>query len=398
MIDIERARSLVEPRMAAGVRISDFLSANPELGFEEVRSSARIVEELRDGGATVRTALWELPTAFAAETGSGERCLALFSEFDALPDVGHACGHNLIAAWSVVAFLALQDLGDELGIRIRLIGSPSEESGAGKQLIIDRGGLDGVDWGAMVHAAPSDVLLPDILAMSHFSAEYRGLEAHAAAFPWKGRNAGDAVTLAQTGIGLLRQQLPLGDRVHTAHRGEGGAVNVITERASLECMVRSHDVEALAVLKERVENCLRGGALATDTSLTLEPAAPDYANMRHDLALAGAFRTAGREAGIPFPEDEALLEGGSGLVTISTDMGNVSHRVPSIHPMVRIPTSAVNHQQAFADACTGEAAESWIRRTAVATVLFAARLAAGRAGRTGTVAQSETPSAAVPDL
>lgn len=375
MIDLERARSLVERRMAVGRDVSDFLYATPELGFEEVRSSARIVEELRAGGARVTAPAWELPTAFCAETGSGERRLALFSEFDALPEVGHACGHNLIAAWSVVSFLALHDLGDELGISIRLIGSPSEEAGAGKQLIIDRGGLDGVDWAAMVHPAPRDALLPNILAMSRFFAEFRGLEAHAAAFPWKGRNAGDAATLSQAGIGLLRQQLLPGDRVHTAHRGEGGAVNVITERASLECMVRSHDKASLASLKERVENCFRGAALATDTRLRLEPAAPDYADMRHDLNLAGMFRDAGRKAGIRFPDGEPMLKGGSGLVTISTDMGNVSHRMPSIHPMVGIPTSAVNHQQAFADACTGVEAEGWIRRTAVATVLFAARLA-----------------------
>lgn len=376
MVDIDRATQLVEQRMAAGIRVSDFLHANPELGFDEVRSSARIVDELREGGAAVQAPSWDLSTAFLAETGSGDRCLALFSEFDALPEVGHACGHNLIAGWSVVAFLALRDLGDELGIRIRLLGSPSEESGAGKQLIIDRGGLDGVDWAAMVHPAPDDVLLPNILAMTHYSAQFRGLEAHAAAFPWKGRNAGDAATLSQAAIGLLRQQLPPGDRVHTAHRGESGAVNVITDQSTLECMVRSRDRGSLSTVNRRVENCLRGAALATDSGLTIEPAAPDYANMKHDLKLAQAFRRAGHESGIQFPEGEELSEAGSGLVTISTDMGNVSHVVPSIHPMVGIPTSAVNHQKAFADACTGAEAERWIRRTAIATVLFAARLTA----------------------
>lgn len=375
MIDIETAQELVEQHLAAGRGVSDFLHATPELGFEEVRSSRRIVEELRAAGAEVTAPAWELPTAFLAETGSGERRLALFSEFDALPDVGHACGHNLIAAWSVVSFLALRDLGDDLGLRVRLIGSPSEEAGAGKQLIIDRGGIEGVDWAAMVHAAPRDALLPNILAMSRFFAEYGGVEAHASGFPWMGRNAGDAATLAQTAIGLLRQQLLSTDRIHTLHLGEGGAVNVITDRASVECMVRSAGDETLTELKSRVENCFRAGALATGTSLTLEPAAPDYGAMRHDLRLADEFRLAGRAAGIPFPEDEAMLEGGSGLVTVSTDMGNVSHRVPSIHPMVAIPTTAVNHQRAFADACTGPAAGNWIRRTAVATVLFASRLA-----------------------
>lgn len=375
MIDIEKARSLVDRRLAVGCGISDFLHATPELGFEEVLGSSRIVEELRAGGAMVTAPAWELPTAFLTETGSGDLCLALFSEFDALPDVGHACGHNLIAAWSVVSFLALQDLGDRLGIRVRLIGSPSEEAGTGKQLIIDRGGLEGVDRAAMVHPAPEDALLPDILAMSRFQAGYRGAEAHASGFPWRGRNAGDAATLAQTAIGLLRQQLLPSDRVHTLHRGEGGAVNVITDRAEVECMVRSRDDESLAVLKERVENCFRAGALATETSLVLEPAAPDYGAMRHDLSLAQAFSEAGRAAGILFSDDEAMLEGGSGLVMISTDMGNVSRHVPSIHPMVGIPTTAVNHQRAFADACMGIEAQSWIRRTAIATVLFAGRLA-----------------------
>lgn len=374
MIDIETAQGLVAARLATGCELSDFLHDNPEIGFEEAQGSGRIVEALRTGGITVTAPAWGLPTAFVAEVGSGPKCIALFAEYDALPDVGHACGHNLIAAWSCVSLLALRDLGDALGIRVRLIGSPSEEAGAGKQLIIDQGGLEGVDYAAMLHPAPQDVLLPNILAMSRFYARYQGIEAHAAAFPWKGRNAADAATLAETAIGLLRQQLHPSDRVHSAHHGSSGAVNVIPGRASLECMVRSPDDAALAVLKSRVTNCFQGAAIATDTSLELVEAAPDYAAMRHDLHLAGVFRESALAAGIPFPESEPLQESGSGLVTISTDMGNVSRRVPAIHPMVGIPTSAVNHQAAFADACTGDGAKDWIRRTAIATVLFVTRL------------------------
>ena len=378
MIEVSVAERLVDRYLATGCEVSDFLHQTPEIGFEEVLSSARIVEELRAGGAVVSSPEWGLPTAFLTETGSGSRCIALFSEFDALPDVGHACGHNLIAAWSLVSYLALHDLGDELGIRVRLIGSPAEESGAGKQLIIDRGGLEGVDHAVMVHPAPHTVLLPNILAMSRFHASYGGVEAHAAAFPWHGRNAGDAATVAHVAIGLLRQQLTPDDRVHTLHQGESGAVNVITDRAVMECMVRSHEDQSLAQLKERVQNCFRAGALAAETTLELADAAPDYGAMRHDLSLAATFREAAREAGISFPEDENMLAGGSGLVKISTDMGNVSRQVPAIHPMVAIPTSAVNHQRAFADACTGIQAENWIRRTALATVLFASRLANDR--------------------
>ncbi|WP_169304049.1 amidohydrolase [Arthrobacter sp. CAU 1506] len=354
--------------------MSEQIYSDPEIAFNEVRSAERIVEMLRGEGAAVTAPAWGLPTAFVADTGSARPCLALFSEYDALPLVGHACGHNLIAAWSVVSFLALQDVSDILGIRVRLIGSPAEESGAGKQLIMDQGGLNDVDWAAMVHPAPQDVLLPNVLAMSRFYARYLGVEAHAAAFPWRGRNAADAATVAETAIGLLRQQMHPSDRVHTARRTSESAVNVIPDRAAIECMVRSTDDGALESLKTRVLDCFQAGATATGTELHAEPAAPDYAAMQHDLSLAALFRHAGREAEIDFLESEPLEAAGSGLVTISTDMGNISRRVPSIHPMIGIPTNSVNHQAAFADACAGPEARAWIRRTAIATVLFAGRL------------------------
>ena len=374
MIDVTKAQQIVEVHLQAGYDLSQQLHSDPELGFEEVRSVGRITELLRDKCVDVTTPAWDLPTAFFAETGSGSNCLVLFAEYDALPLVGHACGHNLIAASSIVSFLALRDVGEALGIRVRLIGSPAEESGAGKQLISDRGGLNDVSWAAMVHPAPQNILLPNVLAMSRFYARYAGVEAHAAAFPWLGRNAADAATIAETAIGLLRQQLHPADLVHTARHANDGAVNIIPARSTVECMVRSSDDMTLEDLKTRIMACFQSGALATGTDLQTEPAAPDYAAMHHDLDLAALFRQAGREAGIDFPEAEPMQQQGSGLVTISTDMGNVSRQVRSIHPMIAIPTTSVNHQAAFADACTGTEAKAWIRRAAVAMVLFASRI------------------------
>ena len=206
-----RAREIVSENEEALVGLSHRVHAFPELKFEEERSSAWTAGLLADAGLAVESGICELPTAFSCRFGNGPLHLAICAEYDALPGIGHACGHNIIAATAVGAGLALAPLVDELGLTVTVIGTPAEEGGGGKVHLLDRGAFAGVHAAMMVHPAPLEDMLPRISAVSHFSVQYTGHESHAAAAPERGINAGDAFTIAQVAIGLLRQHLRAGE-------------------------------------------------------------------------------------------------------------------------------------------------------------------------------------------
>ena len=338
------------------IELSHRIHANPELGFEEERSSAWVAESLSDAGFRVDAGICDLPTAFAARAGSGPLHIAICAEYDALPGIGHACGHNVIAASAVGAGIALAKVADDIGLTISVIGTPAEEVGnyGGKILLLERGAFDGVHAAMMVHPSPYDVVAPRIIAVSTFEVQYTGKEAHAAAFPELGINAADALTIAQTSIGLLRQHIRQTDRIHGIITKGGDAANIIPNLTTAKYMVRAQVLEEIDELKVKVYRCFDAGALATGATLKITGGDKPYSEMLHDADIAAKYRHNAEALGRSFPDLGAARDRAAG----STDMGNVSLALPAIHPMLGIDSlPAVNHQAEFAAHCVTEAAD-----------------------------------------
>ena len=357
------AAAVVDDHLNELVSLSHFLHTTPELCFGETVSARAVAETMRAGGLEVTEGVYDLPTALESRSGGGELVVAVCAEYDALPDVGHACGHNIIAATAVGAGLALSAVADEVGLAVRVLGTPAEEGGGGKILMLERGAFAGVHAAMMVHPWPTERLTGSCLAVAHFDVNYTGREAHASAAPWKGVNAQDALTVAQVAIGLLRQQLQPGDQVHGVVTHGSSAANVIPAAITARYMVRSPTAAGLAALRPRVDACFEAGALATGCSLEYEELAPVYSHMEADPELLRAYRGNAEALGRRFEADDA----GAPLPTFSTDMANVSLTVPTIHPLIGIEThGAVNHQREFAAACVTPSADAAVRDGAVA--------------------------------
>ena len=324
-----------------------------EPGFAETSSVAAIGDVLARAGIAATIGVHGLPTAFVAEAPGSQpgATVALLAEYDALPGVGHACGHNLIAAASVGAFIALAELrrtrppGTVPG-RILLIGTPAEEGGNGKELLARTGAFDSVDAAVMAHPFGADVADPPFIGRRIVRIAYHGVAAHASAAPWQGRNALDAASLNYQAVGLLRQHLVPGDRIHGVFVDGGERPNVVPERAELEYYVRSHAAGTLRELSARVDDIAHGIALATGTGVevTWDPQ-PFSLPIRHNTPLAERWAVAQAERGrvvrraADAPSHQAA----------STDFGNVSVRVPGIHPVVRIAPPEISlHTREFA--------------------------------------------------
>jgi amidohydrolase len=344
----EIAASAIQRHGDELVALSHFIHSHPELGYEEFESSNAVASLAEEAGFVVERGIAGLPTAFRATMGRGDLHIVYCAEFDALPDVGHACGHNLIAASSLGAGIGLGTVADELNVTVTVLGTPSEEGGGGKIDLIKAGYFDDVHAAMMVHPFPSDRLDALCLAVDHFDVTYEGKEAHAAAAPWVGVNALDALTIAQVAIGLLRQQLRPGDLVHGIVLEGGSAANIIPSRAAGRFMARSLTSERLAELRLRVDACFEAGALATGASLRIEEIGSAFSQMETDTDVLAHYRVAAEALGRSFTLDDEGVD----RPAISTDMANVSLVVPSIHPMLMIPTNgAVNHQPEFTAAC-----------------------------------------------
>ncbi len=359
------AREKLETIRTRIIELSHKIHACPEPGFEETQASAWIVELLSDVGFSVETGICELPTAFSAKAGNGPLHVAICAEYDALPQIGHACGHNIIAAAAVGAGVAAARVADEAGLTVFVIGTPGEESGdaGGKILMLERGAFKGIHAAMMVHPAPFDSLTPNIIAASMFEVRYTGKEAHASAYPEQGINAADALTIAQTSIGLLRQHILATDRIHgiTVHGGD--APNVVPALTKARYIVRSRTMAELEELRPRVYRCFEAGALATGSTMEITGGDRPYAEMIHDARIAAAFRRNADAVGRTFPPVDTSISSFSA----STDMGNVSHAVPSIHPMIGIDSyPAVNHQREFTARCVTDSADRAVYEGALA--------------------------------
>jgi amidohydrolase len=373
-----RAREPIERAMPELVELSHRLYANPELNYAEVKAAGWLTDWLESAGFAVERGIADLPTAFRATFGDGPLKVAFIAEYDALPDVGHACGHNIIATSSLGAAVGLAAVADEASVTVSVIGTPAEEGGGGKIVMVEKGVFDGVDCALMIHPGPADVLEPEVLAAQSLDIIYTGVPSHAGAAPEKGINAADALVIAQTALGLLRQSLLSTDRVHGIVTSGGEAVNIIPARTTAHWMVRASTAARLDELRAKVLRCFEAGALATGATLEVKEY-PVYADMRYDADLNALYRANAEALGRSF--------GGTTTFTrFSTDQGNVSYVTPSIHPILDIGCSpAVNHQPEFAAATItptgdkaildGALALAWTAIDAASDPLLRSRLA-----------------------
>ncbi len=337
--------------MASGLfALSRDIHSNPELSFEEYQASEWTASMLGSLGMDVETGVCDLPTAFVATAGSGPLVISVCAEYDALPGVGHACGHNVIAASAVGAAAGLVPLLDEIGVTLKVMGTPAEEGGGGKILMMERGAFDGVHASMMVHPAPHNSPQMECLAVSHIQARYQGRASHASGAPELGINAADALTVAQVSIGLLRQHIPLSSRVHGIITKGGDAANIVPEVAEGEFFVRAKTLAELSKLNPRIHRCFEAGALATGCELTITELSPDYSEFRTDQQLLDVYLSNAKRLG--------RADSPATPTPMSTDMANVSLSIPSLHPLLAIDSGPyVNHQAGFAKAAISPSAD-----------------------------------------
>lgn len=336
------------------------LHAHPETAFAEERSAAALAEIVRRAGLDVEVGVFGLDTAFRSEftVGSAGRTVGILAEYDALPDIGHACGHNVIAATAVGAYLALQSLAveapDAFSGRVVLLGTPAEEGHTGKEYMARGGAFDGLDAAIMLHPYGYDLVDQVWLGRRVCTVTYTGLAAHASAEPFMGRNALDAASLLYQGLGLLRQQMIPVDRVHAVIVEGGKRASIIPETARVDLYVRSKYPETLRDLSTRVENVARGAALMAGVGVEVDwdghpPSLPVRANSALGARWAKAQQRRGRH---PLPLGVVPES-----IAASTDFGNVSYRVPGIHPLLKIAEEhCALHTREFAEAAASPAA------------------------------------------
>jgi amidohydrolase len=325
--------------------VSHRIHQRPELLFEERFAAETLASALGTG-----VGAYGLETAFEARTGSAGATVAVLCEYDALPGIGHGCGHNVIAAAGLGAGLAAAAVAEEVGGRLVVLGTPAEEGGGGKVLMAEHGAFDGVDAAMMVHPAAADLVEAEVIAICGWRVEYRGRGAHAAAFPERGVNALDAAVLGYTAVAALRQHIAPGERVHGVFTKAGEKPNIVPDHTVAEWYVRSPTLQSLQPLKDRVRACLAGGAAAAGCEMTIEPLGPEYSDLRTNRPLAELYRANSATLGRPVPD------AADARIVVSTDMGNVSHLVPSIHPMIGIAPDDVSLHSAEFASCAASAA------------------------------------------
>jgi len=308
-----------------------------------------------------------LPTAFAARAGGDGPHLVICAEYDALPGVGHACGHNVIAAAAVGTGLALLPVLGEVGLRVTVLGTPAEESGGGKVDLINAGAFEDVTAALMMHPAPYDEPGATGLAIEEWSVAVRGKASHASAEPQLGRNALDGIVAGYTALAMLRQHLSPGQQVHGIITHGGDAPNVVPERAAAAYYLRAVDAEGLDDVRARARACLEGAAIATGTSVEVERVGHAYEPVLQNPGLVAAFARACEAIGRPLTLDPAGPK-----QTGSTDFGNVSQLVPALHADMAVHSwPVVNHQSEFAAHCVGPQGDQTLLEGAKAMALTA---------------------------
>ena len=326
------------------LEVSHSIHAHPELCFDEHHAHEVLTGVLEDEGLAVERGAYGLDTAFSARVGDRGPVIAVCCEYDALPGIGHACGHNIIAAAGLGAGLAAALVAEELGGTVAILGTPAEEGGGGKEFMIREGAFADVDAAMMVHPADHDLRTMQTIAIHTMDVEYTGEAAHAAAAPQKGRNALDAAVLGYNNVAALRQHIRPDERIHGIFTSAGEKPNIVPDHTSAEWYVRSPTLGSLEPLKQRVVACLEAGAHAAGCTMSHHWNDPPYADMVDNGPLLDLYVTNAAELGRHTQESDEHA-----VVVGSTDMGNVSYAVPSIHPMIKVaPEGVAIHTPDFA--------------------------------------------------
>lgn len=364
----EMVKMGVEVRRNELLQLSQRIHSHPELGFQEHRAVEWLTSYLQELGFSVRTKLGDLPTAFRADYGMGRPAIAFLAEYDALPKIGHACGHNIIAAAAVGAAVALRPIVDEWGGQVVVLGTPAEELYGGKAILAEKGVFSGLDAAMIIHPGVRNKVHTYALACIGLDVEFFGRAAHAAAAPELGINALEALLLAFNSINSLRQHIKDKARIHGIITEGGEAANIVPAHSAASFLVRAEDEEYLELLRQRVLDCFQGAAQATGARLSYRWAEVSYRTMRNSQALGEAFSRNAQALGRAISEEPPQGMG-------STDMGNVSHLVPSIHPSVAIaPAEVQGHTPEFAQAAASEAGNQGLLDGAKAMAMTAVDL------------------------
>lgn len=366
-----RLDAAVDAEAGELIGLSHDLHAHPELAFEEHHAAKAVAELMRRRGIDVATGVGGLPTALRAEVGTGTSpVITICAEYDALPGIGHACGHNVIAATAVGAFLACAQVADELPGTVQLVGCPGEEGGGGKEYLAQGGVFDRADAAIMAHPYGVDAVSHEWLGARTVDVVYRGLSAHAAAMPFLGRNALDAIVEAYEGFSRLRQHILPGDRVHGIITDGGQKPNIVPERAAGSFFLRSRSVAGIEVLTERAKAIFEAAAHANGVRVDIDwDVRPLYLPVRDNMTLAARYAEAMVSRGRTVAPKGVLPS----ELAASTDMGNVSVRVPAIHPLLAIaPPTTTIHQPEFTEWAQSERADAGVVDGAIALARTAA--------------------------
>ena len=353
------------------VELSQKIHANPELGFQETKAQAWLTEYLADSGFKIEKGTGGMATAFQASYGQGKPIIALLAEYDGLPVLGHACGHNIIAAAAAGAGRAARLAADNYPGTIRVIGTPAEEVHGGKIILTERGTFKDVDAAMMTHPGVANMATVEALACISLEIEFFGKEAHAAANPERGINALEAMIVSFNAINALRQHIKPSARIHGIITEGGKAANIVPGYSAGNFLIRAEDNNYLNELKERVLDCFKAGASATGARLKYKWGDTRFEAMRNNMTLAKLFQDNIESLGRHIPTLEPYRALGS------TDMGNVSQAVPSIHPILAIAGSEViAHTREFAAAAAAGAGMRAMVDAAKALAMTAADLLA----------------------
>ena len=339
------------------LQVSHAIHGKPELAFEEYFACELLSKSLRDNDLDVEIGVYSLETAFETTINSEQDgpTVAVLAEYDALPQIGHACGHNIIATTALGATLALNAVAQSLPGRVKMLGTPAEERGGGKELMARAGAFQGIDAALMIHPAGVNLATMPSICVAEVEVVYHGKSSHASAMPHKGINALDGLLLAYQAISNLRQHIRSTERIHGIVQEGGAAPNIVPDRTVGQFYVRAANEIELAALKPRVQACFEAGATGSGCTVEVNWAGVDYLDINTNWPLAKRFRHHAEQLGREFIDDDQALKFGAG----STDMGNVSYRLPSIHPMLAVaPPDVVIHHPDFAGWARSEKGDS----------------------------------------
>jgi amidohydrolase len=344
------------------VEISLDIHTHPELAMKEERAAKLLGDRLEGQGFAVERGAFNIPTAFRARWGEGPVTIAYLCEYDALPEIGHACGHNLIATAGLGGALGLKAAVSPDQVTLLVLGTPAEEDIGGKVMMIERGAFDGVDVAMMAHPSPFDIADPPMYGVEQCHVVYRGQAAHASVAPEVGVNALDGLVLAYQAIAQLRQHMRRDARIHGIITYGGSAANVVPDRAEGTFLVRALQPGYLSELKAKVIKCFEAGAEASGASLNIVWAPYPYMPMNNNMPVADAYKANAELTGRKFLDQKVDSTG-------STDMGNVAWVVPSIHPTFGVGAFAINHTEGFTKVCATDAAHESMVQVAQALAM-----------------------------